>query len=109
MKARFTALAAGLLCASVMSAASAASATKTFNGDWTLSSSEQPGMVHFSLMHRLHGGKSHHSTDWPAGEFLGVDLNAAGKRDVTFHIERDAGRFDCEGYLNDGQGAGLFT
>ncbi len=111
MKARFTALAAGLLCASVLALACPprAVAAEPFKGSWTLSTSGQPGMVHFALMHRMHGGNSNHSTDWPAGEFLGVDLNAPGRRDVTFHITRDAGRFDCEGYLKDAEGAGLFT
>jgi hypothetical protein len=109
MKARFTALAAGLLCASVLPLAQVASAAEPFKGNWALSSSEQPGMVHFALTHRMGGGHSNHSTDWPAGEFLGLDLSAKGKREVTFHIARDAGRFDCEGYLNDGEGAGLFT
>ncbi len=106
MKARFTALAAGLLCASVLSLAQAA---EPFKGNWTLSTSEQAGMVHFALSHRMNGGHSNHSTDWPAGEFLGLDLAATGKRAVTFHITRDAGRFDCEGYLNNAEGAGLFV
>ncbi len=111
MKARFTALAAGLLCASVLVLACPprAVAAEPFKGDWTLSSSGQPGMVQFALMHRMHGGNSHHSTDWPVGEFLGVDLDAKGKRDVAFHISRDAGRFDCKGFLEDSEGAGLFT
>lgn len=111
MKTRFTALAAGLLCASVLALACPprAFAAEPFKGSWTMSSSGQPGMVHFALMHRMHGGNSNHSTDWPVGEFLGVDLTAAGKHDVTFHITRDAGRFDCEGYLKDSEGAGLFT
>jgi hypothetical protein len=37
-----------------------------------------------------------------------VDLAARGKRDVQFTITRDAGRFDCEGYMNNGVGAGVF-
>ncbi len=31
-----------------------------------------------------------------------------GKRDVQFAVAREAGRFDCEGYLNNGVGAGVF-
>ena len=38
----------------------------------------------------------------------GLDLAVQGKRDVQFAITRDAGRFDCEGYLKDGEGAGIF-
>src|SRR5262245_27805855 len=108
MKAKLTALAAGVLCASVLSLAQVARAAEPFHGNWTIAPSEQAGMVYFSLMQQMHGGHSNHSADWPAGEFLGLDLATPGKRDVQFHIERDAGRFDCEGYVNDGRGAGLF-
>jgi len=37
-----------------------------------------------------------------------VDLTKAGKQEVHFTITRDAGKFDCEGFLNNGEGAGLF-
>ena len=107
MKAKITALAAGLLCACVLSLAQVAHAAEPFKGNWTLSNFNQ-GMVHFALTHRMHGGNSSHSTDWPVGEFLGLDFSVPGKREVQFHITRDAGRFDCEGYLNDNEGAGLF-
>ena len=59
-------------------------------------------------MHRMHGGNSHHESDWPASAFAGLDLIERGKRDVQFNVTRDAGRFDCEGYLKDGDGAGIF-
>jgi hypothetical protein len=108
MKMRMTALAAGLLCASVLAFVQVASAASEFKGNWTLAASDQAGMVRFGLMQRLNGGNMQSESDWPASVFTGLDLTARGKRDVQFNITRDAGRFDCEGYLNDGEGAGLF-
>lgn len=79
-----------------------------YRGNWTISKSERQGMVQFGLMHRMHGGHMQHESDWPLSALQGLDLGPAGKRDVQFSITRDAGRFDCEGYLKDGEGAGLF-
>jgi hypothetical protein len=79
-----------------------------FRGNWTISKSKRHGMVQLGLMHRMHKGHSQHESDWPLKELQGLDLQPAGKRDVQFNITRDAGRFDCEGYLKDGEGAGIF-
>jgi hypothetical protein len=108
MIAKVAALGAGLFCASVLALAQIAQAAEPFKGNWTMSKSGQKDVVHFGLSHRMHGGNSNHSNDWPTGEFRGVDLSAPGKHEVQFHITRDAGRLDCEGYLNNGEGAGLF-
>ena len=83
-------------------------AAEDFKGNWTIAPSNEAGQVRFALMHRMHGGSSHHESDWPTSAFQGLDLAARGKRDVHFTITRDAGRFNCEGYLSDGEGAGLF-
>ena len=80
-----------------------------FNGSWTLAPSEAPGKVQFAIQHRHKGGSFMSQNDWPVDAFQGVDLKAAGRRDVEFAIVRDAGRIDCEGYLKDGHGAGTFT
>jgi hypothetical protein len=37
-----------------------------------------------------------------------MDVAKPGKQEVYFTISRDAGKFDCEGYIKDGEGAGLF-
>jgi hypothetical protein len=86
----------------------AAMAAEDFRGNWTISPSKKADQVHLALMHRMHGGSSHHESDWPVSSLQGLDLAARGKRDVSFSIVRDAGRFNCEGYLDDGEGAGLF-
>jgi hypothetical protein len=77
-------------------------------GDWTISKSDEPGKVEFSLIEHHHGGTSSHQSDWPTSSFQGVDLSKSGRQDVHFTIARDAGKIDCEGYLNNGEGAGLF-
>ncbi len=78
------------------------------SGDWTISKSETAGKVEFSLIERRHGGTSSHQSDWPATSFQGVDFSKAGRQDVHFTITRDAGKIDCEGFLKDGEGAGIF-
>lgn len=98
---------AGALCAWILLTAQAL-AGGAFSGNWTLMPADQPGKVQFSLAQRRERGHSQHSSEWPAETFQGVDLAERGKRDVQFTITRDAGRFDCEGYLNNGVGAGVF-
>ena len=100
--------AALVLCVLNLGVAQAALAAEDFKGNWTLSASDQPGKVQFGLSHRMHGGSSQSESDWPVSAFQGLDLGIKGKRNVQFTIARDAGRFSCEGYLKDGEGAGVF-
>ena len=44
-------------------------AAEVHNGDWTISKSETPGKVEFSLIEHHHGGMSNHQSDWPASSF----------------------------------------
>ena len=83
-------------------------AAEARTGDWTISKSDEPGKVEFSLIEHHHGGTSSHQSDWPVSSFKGVDFSKAGRQDVRFTITRDAGKIDCEGFLNDGEGAGIF-
>ena len=41
-------------------------AAEVRSGDWTLSKSEVPGKVEFSLIEHHHGGTSSHQSDWSA-------------------------------------------
>jgi len=97
----------GLVILWAIVAKSASAAPRT--GDWTVRKSDQAGKVEFSLIERRRGGNSSHESDWPTTAFQGVDFSKAGRHDVHFTITRDAGKIDCEGYLEDGQGAGLFN
>jgi hypothetical protein len=97
-----------VLCAWALANAQMSTAAEGFKGNWTIQPSEGAGKLNFGLMYRHEGSSSQHESDWPASDFQGLDVTARGKRDVNFTINRDAGRFTCEGYLNDSQGAGIF-
>jgi hypothetical protein len=83
-------------------------AAESHTGDWTIHKSEAPGKVEFALIEHRRNGSSDHSSDWPASAFAGVDFSKPGRQDVRFTLARDAGKIECEGYLNDGEGAGIF-
>jgi hypothetical protein len=83
-------------------------AAENRSGDWTISKSDEAGKVEFSLLEHHHSGTSSHQSDWPMTSFQGVDFSKAGRQDVRFTIGRDAGKIECEGFLNNGEGAGLF-
>src|SRR5713226_9462053 len=81
---------------------------ETQSGDWTIRRSDAPGKVEFSLMDSRAGHHFHTSSEWPATDFSGLDFSKAGRQEAHFTIARDAGKFECEGFLKDGEGAGLF-
>jgi hypothetical protein len=83
-------------------------AAENHSGNWTVNKSDEPGKVEFALMEHHHGGHSMDESDWPVSSFAGVDFAKAGRQDVRFTIVRDAGRIECEGFLEDGKGAGVF-
>jgi hypothetical protein len=97
-----------LLCSWTLGFAQVLNAAEDFKGNWTIVPSDDAGKVSFGLIHHRNGGNSQHQSDWAASVFQGLDLTARGKRNVQFTITRDAGRFDCEGFLIDGEGAGIF-
>jgi hypothetical protein len=97
-----------LLCSWMPGFAPMSQAAEEFKGNWTIMPSDDAGKVRFGLIHHRNGGNSQHQSDWPMSAFQGLDLVTRGKRDVQFTITRDAGQFSCEGFLNDGEGAGIF-
>ena len=82
--------------------------TEVRSGDWTIRHSEEAGKVEFSLIQNHKGGTSSHESDWAASSFSGVDFSKPGRQDVHFTISRDAGKIECEGFLDNGEGAGIF-
>jgi len=56
----------------------------------------------------LKGHSNNHESDWSTNSFEGLDLSVKAKHEVKFTIRRDAGRFECEGYIEDSEGAGVF-
>jgi hypothetical protein len=88
---------------------SGAASAQELTGSWTMMPASEPGSVYFALRLRHEGGGSMHSgSEWPVSAFDGLDFATRAGHDVTFAIARDAGRFDCEGYVADGEGAGVF-
>jgi hypothetical protein len=102
---KIAAAAAMVLCAWTLSAATVAAEMK---GNWTLAPSQEAGQVQFGLYIRNDDTNMQTNSDWPLNAFQGLDLTNRARHDVTFAVVRDAGRFDCDGYLNEGQGAGFF-
>jgi hypothetical protein len=77
-------------------------------GSWTIVRGGEPGKVQFGLIISREHDHSQHEADWPASAFEGVDFSKPGRQNVRFAITRDAGRLDCEGFLDNGEGAGIF-
>ena len=97
-----------VLVAAMLVGALVAKAADSLSGSWTIQHSDEARKVQFALIRNDRHGNSTHESDWPLGIFVGLDLSQPGKRDVHFTITRDAGRFDCEGYVEDGEGTGIF-
>jgi hypothetical protein len=98
-----------MLCGLIITASRPALWAQTRTGEWTVSRSENQAKVRFSLQSSGHGDHFNTSSDWNASDFRGIDWSASGKHDVHFTIARDAGTIECEGFLKNGEGAGLLT
>lgn len=96
------------LCCLIAAAAALAFA-QSQRGEWTLNRSDTSGRVHFSLQSRDDHHSFDSSSDWNVSDLHGLDLATAAKHDVQFSIVRDAGTIQAEGFVKDGEGAGLFT
>jgi hypothetical protein len=83
-------------------------AAETRTGDWTIHKLDDASKVEFSLYTHDHHGTSNHESAWLASSFTGVDFSKSGRQDVRFTITRDAGKIECEGFLDNGEGAGIF-
>jgi len=83
-------------------------AAEQMRGHWTIAPSKQAGMVKFGITYRDEDSQSQHDSDWPVKSLQGIDLTTPGKHDVQFAVLREAGRLDGEGFVNAGEGAGIF-
>ncbi len=97
-----------LIAIGVVMWALAGAASEKRSGEWTIQRSDTPNAVRLSLRSSRGGGSFHTSSDWPQGDFSGVDFTRSGTQDVRFTLTRDAGQFTFEGVLRDGAGAGSF-
>ena len=98
----------GHVSAAGRSAASADTHGDVRGGNWTMQRSDEADKVEFSLIERRNLGRSESESTWPQSAFTGVDFSKPGRQDVHFTIKRDAGTFECEGFLDNGEGAGIF-
>src|SRR5262245_6469398 len=108
MKSLKTAVLGTVFSLLVLGMASAAFGAGPSRGTWTIQPSKQAGMVNFGLKYRDGDNHSQHDSDWPVKSLEGLDLSTPGRHDVTFTINREAGRIFGEGFLKDGEGAGTF-
>jgi len=106
MKSRYTAVSLVALACILLGVTAVWSQTRT--GDWTIRRSDVAGQVRFSLIESRLGRHSEFSSDWPLRDLQGLDTSKAGRHEVHFTVSRDAGKFDCEGFFDNGEGAGLF-
>jgi hypothetical protein len=103
-----------MLCGVIFTGTVPILSAQTQTGEWTLgrSNSQRPdtqGKVRFSLQSSRDSDHFSTSSDWNMSDFHGIDWSTSGKHDVRFTIARDAGTIECEGFLKNGAGAGLFT
>ena len=121
-------LAAGLLAAALGCVSSAARLVPVAGaqgerreGQWLVEHDAAENKTHFTLRYesRKYGpeGKTSHSS-WSTG--FNVELNrlqgltreqlmSAGGTQARFQLKRDAGAFDCEGWVRAGKGSGHFV
>lgn len=79
------------------------------SGSWALDPTAQPDMVQFSLQGSNGTDSFNTSSLWNIAEMKGLDRSTVAKHDVHFTIVRDAGEIDCQGFMQNNRGAGLFT
>jgi hypothetical protein len=78
-------------------------------GSWMVGPADQPGKVQFSLQSSSGDHHFDHSSPWQLADLQGLDFAAAAKHDVHFTITRDAGTIDCQGFVQEQRGSGLFS
>ena len=83
-------------------------ASEMNSGEWAMHRSDTPGAVQFSLQSSRGAHQFHTTSDWLKSDFSGLDFSRPGTQDARFTLTRDAGRFNFEGVLRDGAGAGSF-
>ena len=74
-------------------------AAESRSGNWTIQRADKAGEVDLALIEHHHGGNSNHESTIRVSELKGLDLSRSGKQDVRFTIARDAGRFECDGFV----------
>ena len=83
------------------------------DGEWTAQLSSKDGLrIQLSFTRRTEkGGYSQNGNSYKLADLQGLPsgLLAATKTDVSFRLAREAGTITCEGFFQNGRGAGLWT
>jgi hypothetical protein len=91
----------------------AQTSAKTIAGEWTAGTDRSnPGEINFTFQYRYEkDGFTMNSRNLPLSQMQGLPATAlsGAKMMVNFNIVREAGTFYCEGFFNEGRGAGLWT
>jgi len=86
---------------------------KAITGEWLAEfRTSKPNEIYFMFQRRIEkGGVNMNSDNLQVSELQGLaaDARTAAKTNVAFNIFREAGTFACEGYFNQGKGAGFWT
>ncbi len=93
-----------------VSASPSQSVLAEHSGQWLIDYTPGADVVHLSVRYRTGRGSSENSYSVPLDRLQGLspsDLMAKGSA-VKFQVKRDAGSFDCEGWMKDGRGSGHF-
>src|ERR1700733_213815 len=82
----------------------------TTSGQGVLTQTDQVGKVQFCLSGGSGERRNHFnmSNEWDLADLQGLDSNTKARHDVQFTVTRDAGVIRCRGFVEDGEGAGLF-
>ena len=97
-------LAIAAAAAVLASGAGGAAAAAQIEGHWTAEAGTAAGSVHFTVSRTSGHGQSMNSSDVAASTLQGLDPGANGV--VRFRMTREAGTFECEGWMKGGRGAG---
>jgi beta-lactamase regulating signal transducer with metallopeptidase domain len=92
------------------SASSSQAVLAEYTGQWLIDYAPGTDVVHLSVRYRTGRESSDNSYSVPLDRLQGLsptDLMANGSV-VKFQVKRDAGSFDCEGWIKGGQGSGHF-
>jgi hypothetical protein len=102
-------VAAGLAVASWVTA-SRVQAQKSTNGTWTATLQKEDSKLNLNLDRRTErGGRHQNGQTYDFSDLQGLTRDqAVNGGPVSFSLVREAGRIDCEGTFQNGQGSGTF-
>ena len=100
----------GLAFISFVASSSVTHAQRTLTGEWKASIKEDPNRINLHFERRTErGNRNQMGQTYDFSELQGLSREqAAGGGVVKFSLVREAGRIDCEGSFQNGQGSGTF-